>query len=224
MADALLLDFYGTLVAEDDAQIASIVARVAEASPERPAPASVAQRWNALFAQGCAAAHGARFRAQREIELASLEQLVAELRAPLDPHALSEGLFAYWSRPSPMAGAAEFLRALDRPVCVVSNIDTADLCAAIASLGWSFERIVTSEGCRAYKPRREMFAAALESLGCAPEAVLHVGDSVGSDLAGAAAAGIAAAWVNPRGRALPDGLARAPRHVVADLRELLPLL
>ena len=82
---------------------------------------------------------------------------------------------------------------------------------------------MTSEQCRAYKPRPEMFAAALAALGCAPERVLHVGDSIGSDLGGAAAAGIAAAWVNPTGRALPAGLA-PPRHVVSDLRELAPLV
>jgi len=225
VAGALLLDFYGTLVDEDTAQIAEITARIAEASPALPTPAQVARSWSARFARGCAAAHGASFRSQREVELASLADVLAEFGAPLDPMALSQRLFDYWMRPAPRPGAAEFLAAVrGRAFCVVSNIDTADLRAALAALGWEFARVVTSESCRAYKPRPEMFARALESLGCTPEAALHVGDSIGSDLVGAAAAGIAAVWVNPSGRALPAGLAREPRHVVGDLRELIDLV
>jgi 2-haloalkanoic acid dehalogenase type II len=221
--DALLLDFYGTLVAEDDAQIAAITARVAAASPERPTAAQVSGRWSQLFARGCAAAHGAQFRTQREIELASLRQVLAELRAPLDPAELSAPLFAYWARPAPLPGASEFLCTVPRPVCIVSNIDDADLASALGALGWRFERMVTSEQCRAYKPRGEMFAAALARLGCTAERVLHVGDSVGSDLRGATAAGIAAAWVNPTGRALPGEVA-ALRHTVSRLTELASLV
>ena len=223
MYDALLLDFYGTLVAEDDAQIAAIAARVAAASPEQPTPGQVSARWSQLFARACAAAHGPEFRPQREIELASLRQLLADFRAPLDPVELSAPLFGYWARPAAFPGASEFLRALRRPVCLVSNIDDADLDSALDALGWRFEWIVTSEQCRAYKPRGEMFAAALARLGCARERVLHVGDSVGSDLRGAAAAGIAAAWVNPTGRALPSELT-PPRHTVSRLTELAPLV
>jgi len=223
MYDAVLLDFYGTLVAEDDAQIAAITARIAKASPDRLTARQVSARWNELFSRGCAAAHGAQFRTQREVELASLAELLAEFRAPLDPVELSAPLFAYWARPAALPGAAEFLSAIRRPVCIVSNIDDADLDSALDSLGWRFERIVTSERCRAYKPRGEMFAAALARLGCARERALHVGDSVGSDLRGAAAAGIAAAWVNPTGRTLPREL-DPPRHTVSRLTELAQLV
>jgi 2-haloacid dehalogenase/putative hydrolase of the HAD superfamily len=223
MYDALLLDFYGTLVAEDDAQIAAITARIAKASPDRPTARQISSRWNELFAGACAAAHGASFRTQREIELASLARLLAEFRAPLDPVELSAPLFAYWARPTPLADTSEFLRAVRRPICIVSNIDDADLDSALDSLGWRFARVVTSEQCRAYKPRGEMFAAALGRLGCAAERVLHVGDSIGSDLRGAAAAGIAVAWLNPAGRALPSELA-SPHHTVSRLSELAPLV
>jgi 2-haloacid dehalogenase/putative hydrolase of the HAD superfamily len=221
--DALLLDFYGTLVAEDDPQIAAITACIAEASPERPTARQISARWSELFARDCAAAHGASFRTQREIELVSLAGLLAELRAPLDPVELSAPLFAYWARPTPLPDASEFLRTVRRPVCIVSNIDDADLDSALDALGWRFERVVTSERCRAYKPRAEMFAAALAQLGCPPERALHVGDSVGSDLRGAAAAGIAAAWVNPTGRALASELT-PPRHTVSRLTELTALV
>jgi len=53
--------------------------------------------------------------------------------------------------------------------------------------------------------------------------VLHVGDSLVDDVAGAKAAGLRVAWVNRGGRARrPD--APAPDFEIRDLRELRPIL
>ena len=219
----LLLDFYGTLVEEDTELVADIARRVAAASPRAPAPAEVGAEWSRGFAALCERAHGSRFASQRELEQESLRELLARFACALDAEELSAELFAYWRAPRPLAGSAEFLRALRVPVCVVSNIDAGDLAAALASLGWSFDRIVTSEGCRAYKPRGEPFAAGLERLGLGRGAVLHAGDSLRSDVGGAAAAGIPTAWVNPRGRPLPAGSA-PPAHVVPSVSALAAVL
>jgi 2-haloalkanoic acid dehalogenase type II len=221
--EGLLLDFYGTLVEEDTDIVADVARRVAEASPRAPDAAEVGAEWSRSFSALCERAHGSRFATQRALELASLRDLLARFECGLDAEALSVELFAYWRAPRALAGAAEFLRALRVPVCVVSNIDAGDLAAAVSSLGWSFERIVTSEGCRAYKPRAELFEAGLERLGVRRDAVLHVGDSLRSDVGGAAAAGIPAAWVNPRARRLPARTA-PPAHVVANVSELAAVL
>ncbi|MFR9727331.1 HAD family hydrolase [Streptomyces sp. MS19] len=63
---------------------------------------------------------------------------------------------------------------------------------------------------------------ALRLLGRAAGEVLHVGDSFRSDVAGAAAVGIPAAWVNRTGRAAPEG--PRPAYEVASLTALPPLL
>ena len=222
--EALLLDFYGTLVEEDTEVIEGIVRRIAAGSPGGATPAEIGREWSRRFAALCAEAHGSRFRTQRALERESLVELLASHQSPLDPDELSAELFAYWRAPRAVAGAAEFLRALRVPVCVVSNIDDADLSAAVAAQGWSFANVVTSEGCRAYKPRAELFEAALARLGCAPEAALHVGDSLQSDVRGAAALGIPAAWVNSRGRTLPGDLGAIPRHVVSRVSELAAVI
>ena len=221
---ALLLDFYGTLVEEDTELIARIVQRVAASSPLAPPAADVGARWSRRFSELCAQSHGSRFETQRALERASLEELLASYRSPLDADELSAELFAYWAAPKPIDGAAEFLSGLRVSACVVSNIDADDLAAAIAKLGWALPERVTSEGCRAYKPRREPFESALARLGCAPEDVLHVGDSLGSDVRGAAALGIPVAWVNPRGKSLPADLGARPSHVVARVSELLAVI
>ncbi len=63
---------------------------------------------------------------------------------------------------------------------------------------------------------------ALEYLGLGPAEVLHVGDSLESDVAGANAVGIDAGWVTQQEHRAPDW-ARV-RCNVDDLREALPLL
>jgi 2-haloacid dehalogenase/putative hydrolase of the HAD superfamily len=221
---ALMLDFYGTLVAEDEVLVARIAERIAGASRRGASAGEVRARWADGFSRICAGVHGADFRTQREIEQASLEAAAEHFDARIDVAELCAEMFAYWAAPTPLPGAAEFLSAYDGPICIVSNIDTADLRSAISGLGWELERVVTSESCRAYKPRPEMFRAALAILGCEPSEVLHVGDSPRSDIVGAAGSGIDVAWVNATERALPAELAARPRHTIRSVAEVLPLL
>ena len=58
-----------------------------------------------------------------------------------------------------------------------------------------FDRIVISEEAGVVKPESEIFAAAIEGFGVAPEAAIHVGDSLSADIGGARAAGWLAAWI-----------------------------
>ena len=83
-----------------------------------------------------------------------------------------------------------FLDAVKLPVYILSNIDCADIMIALAQHHLSFAQVITSEDVRSYKPRAEMFHAALQEAALEPHEVLHVGDSVSSDVAGACAMGI----------------------------------
>jgi 2-haloacid dehalogenase/putative hydrolase of the HAD superfamily len=104
-------------------------------------------------------------------------------------------------------------------VCVVSNTDDDDLQSALRHVGLRFDMVVTSEDCRSYRPRPEMFEKALSLLGLPAGEVLHIGDSIRSDIAGAKAAGIPMLWINPDGRQAPAEL--TPDYVSRDLTGLL---
>jgi 2-haloalkanoic acid dehalogenase type II len=217
---AVLLDFYGTLVVEDDAILAQTTQEIADHTPLRASPAQIGRRWYELMSTMCGAAHGAHFRLQREVELCSLQQLLHEFAVDHDPVSLCSGIFDYWQAPRAYSDASEFLLRLQVPVCVVSNIDDSDLHSAIHTHGWHLPMIVTSEACRAYKPRAEMFETALRRLGLQPGDVLHVGDSVSSDVEGAQRMGIDVAWLNRRNRPVP---LPPPTHIAANLGDLLQL-
>jgi len=134
-----------------------------------------------------------------------------------------------------LAKAAEFpphhgpiLEALARryPLAVVSNFDyTPTALGILESAGVIdlFTAIVVSDRIGWRKPRREIFDEALRCLDVAASRALFVGDRADIDVAGAQAAGIDAAWLNPGREPLPTAIA-APRFEIRDLDELLDIL
>ena len=90
-------------------------------------------------------------------------------------------------------------------------------------LGCYFQAAVSSSVLGFRKPDPRMFEKALARLKLAKDEVVHVGDSWERDMEGARDAGIQGIWLCRRGDRLvgPRPLA-VP--VIADLRELLPLL
>lgn len=81
--------------------------------------------------------------------------------------------------------------------------------------------MVISESVGVSKPRPEIFFKALEPLGVVPREALMVGDGVNSDIRGANNAGIDACWLNPGGKALPEGV--HAEYVIADIRACVPI-
>ena len=47
---------------------------------------------------------------------------------------------------------------------------------------------------------------ALDKTGLAPEEVIHIGDSISSDVKGASALGIKTLWLNRFGKEIPEGV------------------
>ena len=86
-----------------------------------------------------------------------------------------------------------------------------------------FDVVIVSGEVGIAKPDAAIFALAMERLGVGPEGVWHVGDNLGTDVAGAKAAGIGAVWLNRRGLPLPDGALRPDLEVstLADLHSLI---
>ena len=86
-----------------------------------------------------------------------------------------------------------------------------------------FDAIVISGEIGVVKPDPAVFEVALSGLGLGRDDVWHVGDSPGTDVAGARAAGLKAVWINRSGR--PPGEGEPEPHMeIRSLDELAPLL
>ena len=190
----LLLDFYGTLVEEDHATTRRICAEIAACS--RAAVDDVQRAWDRAFLHLRDTSFGDEFCRQEDIQLRALETVIGERGCDYDVASAHRALTAYWRKPRLYQATRAFLERPPLPLCVVSNADRDSFYAAWDALELPPCPAITSEDARSYKPRPEMFQAALELLGLEAHEVLHIGDSFNSDVQGAKALGIPVLWLN----------------------------
>ena len=217
---AILLDFYGTVVEDADIPFGKICDNISQTSNLRVTAVEIASYWSNLSRELCNQSFGARYCSQKELELLSVQRVLQHFEAELDADALTESLYAYWAHPTIFPESKEVLAKCKIPVCLVSNIDNAELQSALRHNVLRFDLVVTSEDCRAYKPRSEIFEKALSLLDLSPEEVLHVGDSLNNDVRGAKSQGIRVLWINRKKREVSCA-DETPDYISNDLTGLL---
>lgn len=121
-------------------------------------------------------------------------------------------------------GAAETLSALGcrYKLCIATNGLREMQAGRLASLASCFERVFVSEEMGLVKPDARFFTAMLSELHTTADRCLMIGDSLATDIAGAASVGMDSVWFDRRRAPLPPPY--APVAVISDLRELLALL
>jgi putative hydrolase of the HAD superfamily len=135
--------------------------------------------------------------------------------------------FNLWRKvPDGLVGAVGEVRARGIPVVVVSNSE-GQLQLLFDNLGLTsaFDLLIDSHDVGIEKPDPRIFELALAPFGVRPEEALHLGDTFATDVAGARAAGLQAALIDPfdhyRGQypdvARVDGVVAACRSIVASL-------
>jgi 2-haloacid dehalogenase/putative hydrolase of the HAD superfamily len=196
----IFVDFYGTLVGGDREAVESICANIVASGGLACTAADLAVQWGAEFFRQIERANDQDFCTLFECESRSLRQTLEAHGIRPDPTPYVQQLRGYWRNPSLFPDAVESLAACRLPVCLVSNADCADLQAALDYLGLRFDYVVTSEDARSYKPHPGIFRHALTLTGWPADAVLHVGDSLHSDIAGAQRCGLRTAWLDRPGR------------------------
>ncbi len=101
-------------------------------------------------------------------------------------------------------------------LAIISNTDDDLFAATSRRLNISFEKIITAEQVRSYKPSENNFLRALESIGETPASLLHVAQSRYHDIAPARALGLKTVWVDRR-YDKPGGGATAGSDAIPDL-------
>jgi 2-haloacid dehalogenase/putative hydrolase of the HAD superfamily len=217
--DALMIDFYGTIAAGDRAAVEATCRTIVETLDLPISAPAFAILWGQRFFQTIDISNHDSFRTLYECELLSLRETLDHFGHEPDPAPFVQNLEDYWRDPPIHFDALELLEKLDIPVCCVSNADCDALGAAIARHGLRFDHVVCSETARCYKPESAIFQTALDRLGVEPHRVLHVGDSLHSDIGGAIRLGIKAAWICRDDRIHDVGCC-TPWKQIATLSEL----
>jgi 2-haloacid dehalogenase/putative hydrolase of the HAD superfamily len=221
--DAVFIDFYGTIAAGDRAAVEFACQRIVAAFALPLTPCQLAVRWGEIFFATIEHANHDGFRTLHECERVSLVETLRPFVGESAPEPYVAPLEAYWRDPPLHDDALPMLSALDLPVCCVSNADTPALAAALERHALRFDALVTSQDVRAYKPEPAIFLRAIEALGVDPTRVLHVGDSLHSDVGGANRLGITSVWIH-RDERIHDIGAHPPVHTIRTLADLPKLL
>ena len=187
--DALFIDFYGTVCAGDRAAVEAACDRIVEALSLPLSGSEFAIRWGERFFDTVDRSNHAAFKTLHACELSSLRETLATFGVEVDPAPFVAPIEAYWVNPPLHDDVLSFLNAINLPTCCVSNADDVPLATAVRKHRLAFDRVVSSERARCYKPDPGIFRIAAAEMGVRLDRVVHVGDSLHSDIAGAAAAG-----------------------------------
>jgi 2-haloalkanoic acid dehalogenase type II len=215
---ALFLDFYGTIVNEDDEVITGICNEIKDTSSIECDTKEIGRYWWKILSKKFIESYGSTFEAQRILELKSLNETIIHFQSDAIGEEIVKKQYEYWQKPGIFKDSVSFIRSIKIPVYVLSNIDTEDVLKAIEFHHLEVQDVITSEDVRAYKPRSEMFLEALSRYRLDKSEVLHVGDSLSSDIQGAQNVGIKAVWINRKHKDLPNGI--SPDYICHDLEEL----
>ena len=124
----------------------------------------------------------------------------------------------------PHADVPDVLRRLRQryKLAIFTNSDDDLIAPTVASIGVPFDYVITAEQARAYKPSRQFFAHAHQSMGVTPEETVHVAMGMYWDMKACHEFGIRGIWVNRRNETgNPDWL---PYAQVCDLEGAAALL
>ncbi|BBT80724.1 noncanonical pyrimidine nucleotidase, YjjG family protein [Aeromonas veronii] len=156
-----------------------------------------------------------------EIDAAALQQTRFALFAQqidADPMAMNNTFLAQIVALSmPLEGVLDTLQQLRSKVRmgIITNGFSVPQRGRLGKLGWSewFEPLVISDEIRVTKPDPAIFQHTLSLMGQPdPARVLMVGDNPKTDIAGAAAQGLATCWYNPERQAGDSGATHEIHH------------
>jgi len=220
--DGVFLDFYGTLAAGDRQAVEAACQAVVDDHGLHVSAAEIASRWGDYYFNAIEVVDGDGFRTLLEIERDTLVETLEPYAGRIDVTPYIEQLNDYLVQPPLYGEVREVLDALTVPICIVSNADERELRAAMDHHQLAIDYVVTSESARSYKPKPGIFKHALDLTGWNAKRVLHVGDSLHSDVEGAHRAGLRAAWIN-RTERIKDIGTDQPDFAWSDLKPLLEL-
>ncbi len=189
MVQAVFIDYMGTTLDEHSPEMAEIVRRICKNSDVHD-PRQV-QRF-ILDSRRRYEADSYLDAYLTEDEIA--DQLILDMEARIglkdDPAALRGLIRNHWVSALVFADARTFFERCPVPIYIITNNGLPYMEQALRLNGLSAAGVVSVDTVRAYKPHKELFAAALRLSGRAPEEVVHIGDSYDTDVVGARTAGI----------------------------------
>lgn len=189
MVKSVFIDYMGTIVDERSPEMAEIVRRICKSSnihdPEQVQRFILDNRRRYE-----ADSYLDTYLTEDEIVTRLIWNMEAQIELRCDPAVLCDLIHSHWINALVFPDARIFFDRCPVPIYIITNNGLPYMEQALQHNDLKAAGVVSADTARAYKPHREIFDDALRISGCAPEEVVHIGDSYDTDVAGARSAGI----------------------------------
>lgn len=218
MLKAVFIDYTGTIMKEAGKDVEEMTMRLYKNS-DIESPQAMLDYWWGHLKKYESESFGDAFLTEDEIVDKLLADCVEELHLQENLEEAHELCRRFWMYAPAFEDAKPFFEKCPLPIYVITNNGVRYVGEGMGDKGLEPAGIVCGDMARAYKPHRELFEKALEISGCSADEVVHIGDSMASDVAGARAAGIRPVLLDRKGTQKADGVT-----AVRSLDEALALI
>ena len=210
---AIFCDFYGTIVHENGPISIEVIKRVYN-NGSAPSPEAIINYWRNSFRKRTDIACGENWRPQDAVALENIKEVLDYFNCKENPVDLRDMMNEHWRNPPIYDDAKYFMENSVLPIYFVTNSDDKYILKAMENHNLKPAGVFTSEQAKYSKPKPELFKYALKQTGLNPTEVVHIGDSLDSDVECPALLGIKTLWINRDNEPVPPGV-----EGVSDLYE-----
>ncbi len=200
MIKAVFIDYTGTIITTGGKDIEEFVRRVCQNSDMTDHKEFTNYWWGMVkeYEGGCG---DDSYVTEDEMVDKMLDRCAKEihLRENFDElHTLCQ---RFWMYAPLFEDTKEFFEKCPYPIYIISNNGEKYIAEAMRVNDISPTGIISANAVKASKPHPKLFNRALEVSGCKPNEVVHIGDSISSDVNGAKAVGINPILLDRKGNA-----------------------
>lgn len=199
MTKAVFIDYTGTIIQEKGKDMEELVARIWKNS-KIEYPQKAVEFWWKNLKELEERSYKENFRTEDEIVDCLLEMMRREANLEDDFQELHRLCQRFWMYAPIFEDVKGFFDKCELPIYVITNNGVRYVQECLEHNGLRADGIVSGEMVQAYKPHKEVFEKALAISGYSAGEVLHIGDSVVSDVKGALAAGITPVLIDRKGK------------------------
>ena len=218
MLKAVFIDYTGTIMKAAGTDVEEMTMRLYKNS-DIESPQAMLDYWWSHLKKYESESFGDDFLTEDEIVDKLLADCAEELHLQENLEEAHELCRRFWMYAPAFEDAKPFFEKCPLPIYVITNNGVRYVGEGMRDKGLEPAGIICGDMARAYKPHRELFEKALEISGCSADEVVHIGDSMASDVAGARAAGILPILLDRKGTQKADGVT-----AVRSLDEALALI
>lgn len=189
MIKAVFLDYTGTIIEEGGPDGMEMLKRCWKNSDIESMEAMLAYWWKLIKAYE-AVSYKESYITEDEIVDRALAECAEKIHLKENFAELHRLCQRFWMYAPAFPDTKEFFDKCSVPIFVISNNGLSYVEEGMRDKDLHPAGIICGDMVRAYKPHEEIFLKALEVSGLNAEEVIHIGDSVTSDVAGAVRAGI----------------------------------